>query len=112
MLKPEFKNKLEQLNLNYLVQNYDEFMLEMHSPQQVDLGLVLETLAEREISDEKNKSLLRRHKSSKIDLKNMRLMADFDWSNVPKLKRVQVEQLLGLEFIASQTPKTSCRCGE
>lgn len=98
MLREELLNRFKKMKLGYLVNNLDDFVAEM-SAAKTDPISILSTMIEREIDNQGQKTLERRIQYSKLNVKELKFMADFDWSWPKGLDRDLTEELLGLSFM-------------
>lgn len=89
-------NHLKKLQLNYLVQNFDDFVSSFKKNKDVVLS-VLTKVCELEIQEQQKRNLERRLRESKLG--RFKPMADFDWNWPKKIDRPAIERLFDLKFM-------------
>lgn len=99
MLESNTIKNLEDLKLFYLAQNSDIFFKEVADKKIENWEAVFCLLAEKEREEMGKRSLERRIKSSRVDLKTLKLMNKFDWKWPQKLDRNVIEDTFSMEFI-------------
>lgn len=95
----EFSKNLHLLKLSYLQENFESFLQSFE--RKADLARnVIERLIEKEVCEQKKKTLERRLQQSKIG--SFHPMADFDWAWPEEISRELVESLFTLDFLAKK----------
>jgi DNA replication protein DnaC len=87
---------LKKLQLNYLVQNFDDFVSSFKRNKDVALSIITK-VCELEIQQQQKRNLERRLRESKVG--RFKPMADFDWNWPKKIDRPAIERLFDLKFI-------------
>jgi len=95
----ELRRALKALKLNYLVDSLDDLVAEATrsrwGPREV-----LEIVAERELQEQRRRSVERRAKEARIG--RFKPMTQFDWAWPSAIDRDQIERLLALDWIDRQ----------
>jgi DNA replication protein DnaC len=98
MTNEEIIKGLKALKLTYLAENLTDFCRE-HGGPRANVRATLSDLVKKELDGSRQRSLERRLVNSKLDVKKLKFMADFDWSWPEGIDRGLVDSLLGLGFM-------------
>lgn len=94
----EIKRQLADLRLHYLASNLDDFVARITKGHLPPVS-ILEEMCRLESAEKTRRSIDSRLRTSRVNTRKWKPLADFDWSWPKKIDRPVIERLLTLNFL-------------